>query len=347
MPLEIKITDRCNIVCDYCYYKGGKPHSDLTFEDVISIIDYFIDCVIPDSVKTYAVTFFGGEPLLKKDLILNVVDHYQKADLNINLQFFICTNGVLLSSNVMNEFKLRSIGVYLSLDGPEHVHNINRKFKDGTGAFNMSADDLKNISGYCMSIEQVISPQTAEKLFESVKFLVENNFKKIIAMPDFTGNWTQERLEILKKQYEEIIKYKNLNTDFYYSIIDDKLRLINSKQSYKNHCCNFGRQTYVLATNKKIYPCTRFAQDLPDNNWDIGSLANGINWAKRAQLLSQHSHDRNDCMDCSIKNICLGNCCACISFSLSMGINYVSPLVCEHERMVFELLEKHFFQDYI
>lgn len=343
MGLELKITDKCNLNCDYCYYHDGKSHEDMSFHDILKIIEYFKDFVIPQDTPAYDITFFGGEPLLKKDLILEVVDHYLKqTDSAIRLRFHLCTNGVLLSTDLLKEFQQRSIGIYLSLDGPQDLHDTHRHFKDGSGSFATISQNLEKIADFHRGIEQVISVQTVHGLFDSFLFFVEEGFRNIISIPDFSDHWTPESLEILKRQYKKILEYKKKDPRSYFSILDDKIRLMDQSLTYKDCSCNFGQHSYVVATNGLIYPCTRFAQDIADNQWSIGDIHRGIDFSKRDGLISKHKQDRKECSSCAIKNICLGNCCACISFSLYRTFDYVSPLVCEHERMVFDLIQDYY-----
>lgn len=241
MGLEIKITDQCNLCCDYCYYRHGTSHPDMTFHEIKRTIDYFAESVIPRERESYDITFFGGEPLLKQDLIYQVVDHYlQDSESKIRFCFHVCTNGVLLDTEVLKALKQRSVGIYLSLDGAEAVHNTHRRFPDQSGSFSAISKNLKNIFESCKGVEQVITMKTADRVFESFLFLIENGFKSIMAIPDFSDNWTPEGLKTLNEQYGKILKYKEGNRNIYYSLLDDKLRLINSRQSYKQYSCNFG-----------------------------------------------------------------------------------------------------------
>jgi radical SAM protein with 4Fe4S-binding SPASM domain len=340
LGLEIKLTDRCNLACEYCYYRKAKHHPDLSFTDVKKVIDYFSETMIPKGGAEYPITFFGGEPLLKKGIILKVVDHYQNRPSHQPLKFNICTNGVLLTPPLLAEFRQRSIDIYLSLDGAQEVQDTHRVFPDGRGSFEMLLDNLPLYGEHCQAVEQVITPQTAGKLLESFLFLVGHGFERIYAIPDFTHHWTPELLNLLVDQYQKIAEYKKAHPGIHFSILDDKISLLQSGLSYKHFSCNFGRHSYVVGTDRHIYPCTRFAQDIQDNRWSIGHIDKGIDQGKRRRLFLGHQKDRTECANCSLKNFCLGNNCACIAFSLAKDIQHVSPLVCEHERKVFELIGK-------
>jgi len=63
MNYTLHLTEKCNLRCKYCYEEKGCK--ELSFEDIKNIFDL----AIKNNDKKPNITFFGGEPLLKKDLI--------------------------------------------------------------------------------------------------------------------------------------------------------------------------------------------------------------------------------------------------------------------------------------
>ena len=69
MNYSLYLTDSCNLNCKYCYEKKFKTNRELSFDNIKKIIDNEIKSKSKESI----ITFFGGEPLLKKVIIYSCV----------------------------------------------------------------------------------------------------------------------------------------------------------------------------------------------------------------------------------------------------------------------------------
>ena len=79
MEYVIHLTDSCNLNCTYCYEKK-KPRV-ISFENIKALCDYEIST----NPKYSVIIFYGGEPLLQKDLIKQTIDYINSKRKNINL----------------------------------------------------------------------------------------------------------------------------------------------------------------------------------------------------------------------------------------------------------------------
>ncbi|EAZ88554.1 radical SAM protein [Crocosphaera chwakensis] len=129
-------TERCNFRCIYCYenYQMGGMTSE-----IVASIKKLISVRVPD-LKKLEISWFGGEPLLKKDIIreisCHIIDLTQEcSDLKYGAN--ITTNGYFLDTITFQELVSLGINTYqISLDGDYEVHNQTRKRADGKGTFN-------------------------------------------------------------------------------------------------------------------------------------------------------------------------------------------------------------------
>ena len=64
MHLTLHLTDRCNLACRYCYAQHGT--SDMTLETALAAVD---ECTRGE--ENPGIIFFGGEPLLREDLVFD------------------------------------------------------------------------------------------------------------------------------------------------------------------------------------------------------------------------------------------------------------------------------------
>ena len=105
-------------------------------EVVTNLCRFLIDGAQECGVDGYAVIFHGGEPLmLRKTFFVEMCSHITEAVKNVKLRFSVQTNGVLLDEEWLELLKKHSIGLGISLDGPERIHNKNRIYKDGRGSY--------------------------------------------------------------------------------------------------------------------------------------------------------------------------------------------------------------------
>ena len=64
MNYTLYLTENCNLRCKYCYEKN-KTTNEMDYNTIKSIIDYEIK---QNDIHSQ-INFYGGEPLLKKNLI--------------------------------------------------------------------------------------------------------------------------------------------------------------------------------------------------------------------------------------------------------------------------------------
>ncbi|MBN1385152.1 MAG: radical SAM protein [Elusimicrobia bacterium] len=111
LPLIVgwSITERCNKKCLYCSI-GKNPSEELTTEQIFSVIDELA------RLGTVAVSFTGGEPLLRED-IGKIIDYASGK----GLQTKINSNGSLVKDKINDIKNLNRLN--LSFEGPPEIHN--------------------------------------------------------------------------------------------------------------------------------------------------------------------------------------------------------------------------------
>lgn len=110
--VALDITNKCNLRCLHCYNESGEniqSENELTDDEVMALIDDLC------KIKIFNLCFCGGEPLLRKDLIIRAVKKLKENNIP---NVAIVTNGLLLTKDIAKEFK--DVGltrVQISLDG--------------------------------------------------------------------------------------------------------------------------------------------------------------------------------------------------------------------------------------
>ena len=172
--INIEITYQCNEYCKFCASNAGIPASnELNKEEIDSLLDEII------SLQVTPVTITGGEPLLKKELVLHIVERVYTAGLEPNL----LTNGTLIDAAMAHELKEAGIHVVqVSLDGahPESHDAIRGK----KGGFNQTLRGIKALKE--AQIEVSISSVLTKENFNELEALY--NLGEELRIPVTTAN---------------------------------------------------------------------------------------------------------------------------------------------------------------
>ncbi|MDG6222570.1 MAG: radical SAM protein [Candidatus Bathyarchaeota archaeon] len=152
------VTGRCNMKCKFCeWWKHEIP--ELSTKKALAAID---------AVCNLGVPFFdlsGGEPLLRKDLIVlakRVASHGCLVSMN--------TNGTLLTENIIVEVAGVFDTVVVSLDGPKRMHDEIRGVP-GTYEKAIEAIKLLKAHGVKTGVNSVATPWNIDVLPEFIEEL--------------------------------------------------------------------------------------------------------------------------------------------------------------------------------
>ncbi len=143
LRLIVLPTEACNFRCTYCYeeFEHGRMHGP-----VVAGLKRFIARRAPD-LDTLTVSWFGGEPLLARDLVEDVMTFAQatrETHMQMRVHSDMTTNAFFLSRQVFRRLLDLGVGAYqISLDGTPDVHDRTRVLAGGRGTFQRIWDNLE------------------------------------------------------------------------------------------------------------------------------------------------------------------------------------------------------------
>jgi uncharacterized protein len=169
LNLILKLTERCNLNCSYCYYFNGLDQSYkekpalLQSHILVQIIDFLKNGINELKISHLSISFHGGEPMLmKKDKFILICQTLQDelSPLLEKLSFSIQTNGTLIDKEWIKIFEKFSIMVGISLDGTKEYHDKFRVDHKGNGSYDKveKAITLMKEENYDFGILSVINP---------------------------------------------------------------------------------------------------------------------------------------------------------------------------------------------
>jgi len=332
MNLTLHLTENCNMDCTYCIRE--KCPKDMT-EDVL-----FAACDLAFSKGQRAgLCFFGGEPLLKKDLIFKALDYCGEKSRKTGIIFDckMTTNGSLLDEEFLERAVKANMGIGLSFDGK--AQDICRIFAGGKPTSSVVEEKAKLLLRYMpeASALATIAPQAVPYYADSVKYLHELGFKHLSFVIAYGSkvNWTDEELDVLRLQLEETCRYiKELfikDDKIYVGPIFSKIgECIRDKNPAER--CHLGVRQMPVTPDGSLYPCTSF---IGDEYYLLGNVFEGINEEKVIEI-AKRSSTPETCKDCALVKRCT-NSCGCANRMNTGDENKVSPLQCTYERMLIEV----------
>lgn len=140
--LMVLPTYQCNLRCWYCTQNHENLFmDDLTFEKIKSLVKRKLD---NDKIKDFHLAWFGGEPLLAYDKLLELTVFARDLTKELGKSFSssITTNGTLLNPERIESLREAGIGHYqITLDGDRKMHN--------------SIKELGRISAYDRTLDNI------------------------------------------------------------------------------------------------------------------------------------------------------------------------------------------------
>lgn len=339
MHYTLHLTNNCNMRCKYCYVN----HNDIQIMS-FDTARKTVDMASRSNSGSIGIVFFGGEPLLHRDLIYETVEYckWKEKHSGSMFHFKITTNGLLLDEEFMYFSKRENIFIALSHDGIREAHDRYRIDSNGNGTFNLLNDkiDMLITSRPYTPVLMVINPDTADYFADSVEFLYSRGFRYIISSLNYGANWEDKNMKALKKQYEKLAQFyfekTMLEDKFYLSPFEVKISSHINGDSYCYERCELGKKQISIAPDGFLYPCVQFSGDIA---YSIGHVDTGINRKRQVAIYASNEEEKQTCITCAIRKRC-NHYCGCMNRQSTGSINNVSPIQCSHERMLLPIADR-------
>ncbi len=132
MSAIVSVTFACNLDCSYCCQADVMSGKTMTPAMGMTTASWLASRAIAIGVRVLRITFVGGEPLLQKRRIEDMVLTMRAAldRHGIELEFTLLTNGVFMTRELVERWvPLGLRGAQVTLDGDESTHHITRRSK--------------------------------------------------------------------------------------------------------------------------------------------------------------------------------------------------------------------------
>jgi radical SAM protein with 4Fe4S-binding SPASM domain len=318
-PLGIimEITSGCNLQCPMCYaHSGTAQPDDLRLDDIATIVE------AAKKMRSTSLVITGGEPLLKKELVLYILKELSPVE---TADVALFTNGTLVTSACANQlFDAGLRHAIVSVDG--HTRELNDTIR-GSGAFEKTIQGIHYLRerGIRVNVVSVISRTNYPHLKEIREFISQiGDSSGLIPVSPF-GRADSEILLSPEEVFN--VMRANLPPGKIETSIPPRDR------------CNVGQSVYIKA-NGDVFPCVNM--QIPE--FKIGNIRETSLWEMYTSdlvrsLLKLTVKDIEQCRDCDIRYYC-GGACRGFAYKLSGSLYLPDPLNCgANKNLTTEILE--------
>ena len=361
MHYFILLTDECNLCCEYCRGKiftidscidheynsesagcesresgESSETSESSESSSVSVnIDEDLPCDFAPSLETLynflrqdedaILTFYGGEPLIRDDLIRQIMDNAPVKE------YIIQTNAVLLNRlepRYVNRFK----SIFASIDGDRKTTDANR----GEGVYDKVMANIRDAvkNGYRGEIIARMTVSEVCDIYESVRYLSDNDDFSFGAVhwqmdsnfwddfelrPDYV-RWLTENYNPGIRRLAQFWTDK-MESDgivmMWYPFVDTMQDMLLERGSSPLRCGS-GFANYSIVQDGHIAPCPCMAGM---KDYYCGDIATSSPKSLRKIDIG------GECSECDIRDFCGGRC---------LYSNITMPWSKEGRRLVYE-----------
>lgn len=316
--LVISLTEDCNMRCEYCGYKTKYSNSydrKTISKDILrkAISNFLTHSISSDESS---IAFYGGEPLLKFDLIKESVNFVKQNHFGQKIMYLIITNGLLLNDPDIVDFLINNnFYLIISLDGPQEIHDRYRVDISGNTTYQKVKQAIKSIQEKSptyfenrVSFNAVIAPPFSGKV--SVFFKNQNtNFLDLEVTKYFREKYLNNTKdnEIIPTYTKEIVEqhpitdivYQLRRLKKYHNLLNDQSHIVSRPCGY---CSPYEKRIFVT-TSGKLVVCEKVDENDPLLN--IGTVDNWIDYHK-LNCLFEHIKEvsQKNCANCWAVRLC-------------------------------------------
>ena len=303
--LVLRITERCDLACRYCYAAGGSAR-DMDMETAAAAIE--LACPGEGPLR---VQLTGGEPVLSLGLAEEIARYGRTR--GKRLAFSLQTNATLIDEGIAERIKELGCAVGVSLDGIGASNSL-RVYPDGRESFTDAVNGVRCLAGegVICNLTCVVSSANDGRLEELADLAAGLGNIRGIGLDVFRplGHGAEndyspdaERLkEGIKKLKAKAENYKKAGIPI---VLREKERIKMRASSFCSdiYCFAQTRESFCVCPDGSIWPCSSLAGmpglQMGHVKAGLGIDADGV----RKTLLPPEG-----CMECGSFKTCLGGC---------------------------------------
>lgn len=336
--LTIIPTETCNFTCPYCFiytFRDQHMKSDV-YDSIYKYIQKHFEKNKTVSKCWLEISWFGGEPLLQSEQIINFMQRIQELILqydNIVFKSGIVTNGFFLDYNLFK--RLQDVGIehfQVTLDGDAENHDklrtLSNKKPTWLKIYNNLLEIVNNVPlniNFDMHIRGNFLRSTISNM-ETLLELYKKDFAhdprfKIYFRPVYSFETERNDIEEVESDictHQEGVAIQNrLNFTSLEGTNNKLIRITNPlPEPTFSWCTTIKRNSHIIGYDGSIFSCDTM---LTEKDKAVGALnqSGDIELNENAKIWKGTVFDQmgvidnkiiNKCMQCRLLPVCVGGC---------------------------------------
>ncbi len=307
LSVKVVMSLDCNLACRYCFEGNRKGKYYMSRETADELIEFVKK---RRGLEEIHLVFYGGEPLLSKELIIYIAKKVKALAKirRLRFGFSLQTNGTLLTKAVAKQ--LRPLGLqtaFITVDGPKECHDQSRPYKVGAGSFDRIMGNVRDV---CKVIDVQISGNFTKDNYQRfpllADFLIENGLGPGLVSSLRFFPVASESPEYCPPEFNDGCSSVN---EPWFSGASLFLREEILQRRYSGEriapgvCMMEHRKNILVNYNGDIYKCPGL---IGRKEFSVGNLRDGIADYRASHHLDNWKND--ECLGCAYLPLCFGGC---------------------------------------
>jgi uncharacterized protein len=348
----------CNMACTYCFYLEKSELFSTTNIHRMNekTLEETIRQVLTYGERDVSFAWQGGEPtLMGLSFFQKAVELQQKYGRGHSVGNGLQTNGLLISDDWADFLAEYRFLIGLSLDGPEHIHNKYRRFRNGKGSWSRIVDKArllldKGVATNALTVVNDYSVNYPEEIYSFHKSLGLNYMQFIPCLeldpknpfkvapfsvpPEKYGRFLCKLFDLWRADFDGDVATTSIR--FFDSLFHIYVDLSPPECTLLRECGVY----VVIEHNGDVFACDFFV----DPEWRLGNIMESrivdmLNSSKQTRFGQMKAALLEECKKCDWLHTCRGGCTKDRIHSPS---NKELNFFCSSYKMFFEHAHTHF-----
>lgn len=300
------LTSDCNLGCPYCYQGLDKPEIKLNRFVVKKLVEKIKELQNPYDEKSLTVTFYGGEPLLNKEVLDETLDIFNDEFREMPRNYYMITNGTKLNNiSEVKRWREKGLnGLQITLDGTKEEHDSRRIRLEGKnkGTFD---EILNNIQLAKDLIPVDIRINYDEGNVDQISTVIDILKDKKLNVDNISINFAAI-FDSDRSDYADEQSLTSAKDEIGY--LDSLMRYANDKgfnvaMGFEGPCTIRNFSGLVVYPNGDLYSCPGMS-GIPDYKW--GNVFTKIDYKRQKEIVYEGIYP--ECKTCPVLPVCAGGC---------------------------------------
>ena len=181
----VQSTSLCNLDCSYCYLPDRQKKRVFDLNMLPLLMQRILES--PFAGPEFSLVWHAGEPLTlptswydEATVIINrSLEQFGAQD--IQLDQHVQSNATLINDAWCECFQRNRIMVGISVDGPEHIHDAHRRFRNGRGSHALAMKGIESLHRndvpfHCISVVTADAMEQPEAMY---RFFRDNGIREV------------------------------------------------------------------------------------------------------------------------------------------------------------------------